>query len=312
MKKLKNLKNTGFSSKGEFTGSRLLNADGSSNVKKVGLSFFDRFHLYHTLISMKSSHFFGLIFLIYILINVIFAIGYMLVGVDYLVDSNVVQVESTFLRAFFFSSQTLTTLGYGQMSPTGVGANIIASLEAFVGLLLFSLLTGLLYGRFSRPRARLIYSDNVLVSPYPDTGKGLMVRFANPKNTSIINVEASMLFSYMENVNGENVREYYSLELEMSKIKMLATSWTLVHPMGEESPIKSMSLATMKAKHAELIVQIEGYDETYNQQVSSRVSFSAGQIIYGAKFDRAFIHTDAGMPYLDFEKMSTYTLVDLD
>lgn len=310
--KLRDSKDTGFSDKGDLTGSRLLNKDGTSNVRKVGLSFMDRFHLYHLLISMKMSHFMGITFLAYLLVNLVFAMGYLSVGVEHLVDSEIIGVESPFLRAFFFSSQTLTTLGYGQMSPTGIGANLIATVEAFVGLLLFSLLTGLLYGRFSRPRAKLIYSSNVLISPYRENERGAMIRLANPKKTSIINVEASMLFSFMEEVNGEQIRRYFNLDLEMSKIKMLATSWTLVHPMGEESPLSNFTHQFLLEHKAELIIQIEGYDETYNQQVGSRVSYQAEDFIFGAKFERAFIHSVAGEPYLDFEKLSAYQMIESD
>ncbi|MCB9188146.1 MAG: two pore domain potassium channel family protein [Flavobacteriales bacterium] len=194
--RLKGRSDTGFSAQSDLAGNRLLNRDGSSNIRKVGLRFIDRFHLYHALISMKLVTFLLTTLVIYLGINLLFAAGYVAIGVDSLVDSSIVKVDSQYLRAFFFSSQTLTTLGYGQMSPTGIGANILASIEAFVGLLLFALLTGLLYGRFSRPRAKLLYSDYALISPYKDLGKGLMLRFANPKKTSIINVSAAMLFSY--------------------------------------------------------------------------------------------------------------------
>lgn len=109
----KEIKDSGFSRSAENQGSRALKKDGTSNIKKLGLSFLDRFDLYHSLISMKAWQFFTVIFLVYFVINLVFATGYILVGIDKLIDSSVVEVESNYLRAFFFSTQTLTTLGYG-------------------------------------------------------------------------------------------------------------------------------------------------------------------------------------------------------
>lgn len=311
--RLKGRSDTGFSAQSDLAGNRLLNRDGSSNIRKVGLRFIDRFHLYHALISMKLVTFLLTTLVIYLGINLLFAAGYVAIGVDSLVDSSIVKVDSQYLRAFFFSSQTLTTLGYGQMSPTGIGANILASIEAFVGLLLFALLTGLLYGRFSRPRAKLLYSDYALISPYKDLGKGLMLRFANPKKTSIINVSAAMLFSYQDVENGERIRRYFNLPLELDNIRMLVTSWTLVHHINDESPLQTLSFEFLKERNAELVIQVDGYDETYNQQVTSRSSYLFREnVIYGAKFDRAFVHAESGTPLMDFSKLSNYSKVDLD
>ncbi len=311
--KLMGRHDTGFSSRGDMAGNRLLNRNGTSNIRKKGLSFFGRFHLYNSMISMSIPMFLMITFGFYLFTNVVFAMGYLLVGVDNLVDSSVVNVESEFLRAFFFSSQTLTTLGYGQMSPTGIGANMLATVEAFIGLLLFALLTGLLYGRFSRPRAKLLYSDNALISPYKDLGIGLMVRFANPKNTSIINTKAAMLFSYRDEENGERIRRYFTLDLELDNIRMLVTSWTLVHHITDDSPLKNLSMDFLKERNAELVIQVDGYDETYNQQVTSRASYLfTDDVIYGAKFDRAFVHAESGTPVMDFSKLSSYSKVDLD
>lgn len=305
----KEIKDSGFSDKAENQGSRVLRKNGTSNIKKLGLSFFDRFDLYHALISMKAWQFFATILIVYFVINLIFATGYVLVGIDRLVDSNVVEVESDYLRAFFFSTQTLTTLGYGQMSPTGIGTNIIASTEAFIGLLMFALLTGLLYGRFSRPKAKLLFSDNALISPYLENSKGLMVRLANPKNSNLINVNASFLFSYIIIDKGEKLRKYFNLDLEIKEINIMAASWTLVHPLDENSPLKSFTRESLRTSQAELIVQIEGYDETYNQQVSTRTSYTCDEVMFDAKFVRILKHGDDGEIGVDLGRISEYTKV---
>jgi len=303
------IKDSGFSDKAENQGNRVLKKDGSSNIQKLGLSFFDRFDLYHSLVSMKSWQFFATILFVYLMINLIFATGFVLVGIDKLYDSNVVKVESDFLRAFFFSTQTLTTLGYGQMSPTGIGANVIASIEAFIGLLMFALLTGLLYGRFSRPKAKLMFSTNALISPYLENSKGLMVRLANPKNSNLINVNASFLFSYIVIDKGEKIRKYFNLDLEIKEIKIMAASWTLVHPLDENSPLKTFTRESLRESNAELIVQIEGYDETYNQQVSTRTSYTCDEVVFDAKFVRILKHSEDGQVGVDLGRLSEFTTV---
>ena len=302
------VKDSGFSDKAENQGKRILKKDGSSNIKKVGLSFSDSFALYHSLITMNSWLFFVVILVSYVLINVVFASFYLIIGIETLVDSSVVEVNSAFLRAFFFSTQTLTTVGYGQMSPTGIGANIIASFEAFIGLLMFALLTGLLYGRFSRPKAKLMFSKNALIAPYLDNAKGLMVRLANPKNSNLINVNASLLFSYIIEDKGDKIRKYFNLNLEIKEIKLLSASWTLVHPLDAESPLVNFNKQTLQSSNAELVVQIEGYDETYSQQVSTRTSYTFDEVVYNAKFKRILKHDEEGNVYVDLGQLSDYEL----
>ncbi len=305
----KEIKDSGFSNVAETEKGRLLNKDGTSNYKKLGLGFFQGFSAYHWLISMKAWQFFVFIFAAYGAINVIFASLYILVGIDQLVDSSIIEIDNYFLRAFFFSTQTLTTLGYGQMSPVGIGANAVASLEAFVGLLMFALLTGLLYGRFSKPKAKLIFSKNALIAPYKEGMKGLMVRLANTKRSTITNVKARVVVSYVITKNEEKVRKYFNLPLEMDKISLLTTSWTLVHPLDDESPITALKKEELELSAVELIIQIEGFDETYNQQVSSRTSYVFGEIVFNAKFKKILHHDEDGIPFINLGELSEFELV---
>jgi inward rectifier potassium channel len=232
------------------------------------------------------------------------------VGIDNLVDSSIIEIDNHFTRAFFFSTQTLTTLGYGQMSPTGLGANIIASLEAFIGLLMFALLTGLLYGRFSKPKAKLIFSKNALVAPYKETEKGLMFRLANAKRSTITNVAARVVMSYVVTHNKDKVRKYFNLPLELDKISLLTTSWTIVHPLNDESPIVQLKKEDLEMSDVELIIQIEGFDETYNQQVSTRTSYVFSEIIFNAKFKRILHHDENGLPYINLGELSAFEEVN--
>jgi inward rectifier potassium channel len=163
---------------------RIINPDGSFNVKKQHSGFNPR-DIYHFLVNLSWIQFFLLIFTGYFIVNLVFGTIYCLIGVENIrnaVDKTPVQ---SFLNAYFFSVQTFTTVGYGGLVPTGFPANFIASIEAMIGLLGFAVATGLLYGRFSRPSARILFSRNVVVAPY--RGKtAFMFRLANQRNNDII------------------------------------------------------------------------------------------------------------------------------
>jgi inward rectifier potassium channel len=146
---------------------RLLNRDGSFNVQRRGLPFWQQFELYDYLIRMSWLRFFGVILLAYTVENLVFATIYVTIGTENLNGVVGKTPWEHFAEAFFFSSQTITTLGYGRISPIGFWASAVAALESMLGIMGFALITGLLYGRFSRPSARLIYSEKVPHCPVP-------------------------------------------------------------------------------------------------------------------------------------------------
>ena len=147
--------NTGFGSNTADYGGRFLNKDGSPNIEKRGISFFNRMSWYHTLLQMPLIKFLCLVGGFYIILNLIFAIIYYAIGIENLEGIKANNALEEFGEAYFFSAQTFTTVGYGRISPHGFAASTIAALEALVGLLSFAIATGLFYGRFSKPKAFL-------------------------------------------------------------------------------------------------------------------------------------------------------------
>lgn len=307
--KRKDIKSTGFGSKLENEGKRLLNKDGSFNFEKTGVPLRTRFSLFHSLITISLWKFIIILLAFFIAINALFAIIYMMLGVEHL---GLVEQSGSmqFLNAFFFSAQTITTVGYGAIAPTGVAPNIVASLEAFVGLLTFAMATGLLYGRFSRPRAKLLYSDKALIAPYLD-GTALMFRLANARDSRMINASAKVNLSLIELENGEAKRKFYSLELEMNSINLLPASWTVVHPITADSPIVNMNAEDLKRMDIEVMIAFEGYDESYSQQVHSRTSYKCDEIVFGAKFEKILGRNHHGQATVALDRLSNYELVEL-
>ena len=170
--------------------------------------------------------------------------------------TDIVTNFDAYVNAFFFSSQTLTTVGYGHVAPQGLPCNVIASLESFLGILAFALVTGLLYGRFTRPKAYLLFSDKLLISPYKE-GRALMLRLASYKNNHLTEVEAQVtVVLHLIDDNGKPTTKFYTLPLEITKINSMALSWTLVHPLDENSPLDGYTREELIAAKIELFAFI--------------------------------------------------------
>lgn len=308
---INSLKNTGFSSIPENEGSRLINKDGQVNLKRTGLAFSQRFNLFHWLINMSWIQFFGFLLMGYILVNTAFGLLYVIFGIDGLSGSHSDKFWDQFLDAYYFSSQTLTTLGYGAISPVGKIHNFIASLESFLGLLSFATSTGLLYGRFSRPKAKLLFTKNALISPYNESERGLMIRLVNRNDDQLINVNASMILSWLDDINGKKERRFKKLDLEFAHIDMLVSSWTIVHPISDTSPMKGWNLEMLKELNVELFLQVDAYDQTYSQQIHTRASYKSDEIIWGAKFRKVLGSNDKGEAILKLDEFDDYDLMPL-
>jgi inward rectifier potassium channel len=260
---------------------RGLNKDGSFNVKKKNVPFSERVNFYHVLVSMSWTKFFLFILSGFIVVNLLFAGAYMAIGVEHLTGIEGKSEFSKFMEAFFFSSQTLTTLGYGRVAPVGMEASTIAAIESTLGLLAFALATGLLYGRFSKPVAKIKYSQQAVMAPYRDMN-GFMFRVVNPRDNQLIEIEVSLTLSMIR--EDSSMRSFHFLELERSKVNFLPSTWTIVHPITSSSPLYTISEPDMLKKDVEFIVLIKAFDETFSQTVYSRSSYKASEVKWAEKF----------------------------
>ncbi|MBK9337723.1 MAG: ion transporter [Lewinellaceae bacterium] len=194
------------------TTGRMMNPDGTFNVERQPLSRWD--NTYFQLVTMSWRRFISLVFVCHVLLNLVFSVIYLSIGLDQLDGVQPGSFYQNFLSAFFFSTQTLSTVGYGHISPVGWGANAVAALESFAGVLVFALISGLLYGRFSRSSAKIVFSSNLLVAPYRD-GKGLMLRMGNARKSELIETEVQIYVAMNQpEENGSLTRRFFDIPLK--------------------------------------------------------------------------------------------------
>lgn len=289
----------------------LINKDGSPNVKRKGLSYFNTADNYHKLITMSWLKFWGLVFSAYLVVNFFFALIYVSIGPDSLYGHHIDGELNRFWEAFFFSAQTISTVGYGHINPRGMASNSVAAFESMMGLLAFALATGLLWGRFSRPSAKIIYSKNMIMAPYLENGRGLMFRLANERRNILVDLSMEVIFSYNEDVNGKMVRRFFPLRLERKAVSILTLNWTVVHPIDDHSPLRDMTLDDLTKSEATFAILLKTFDDAFSQTVHSRTAYQDEDIIWGAKFKTVLDREENGRIILDLSKISDYDLVEL-
>lgn len=297
-----NRQDLGFGTKVDSAYSRLINKDGSFSVRHVNEGFWNRLNLYHRLITIPWIQFLGWVFVFYVLTNTLFAGIYMAVGTEHMMGAENTGLGS-FWNAFFFSAQTLTTVGYGHLAPRGFLMSTIAAFESMLGLLAFALATGLLYGRFSRSTAHIRFSEKALFGPYLDIN-GWMFRIINERTNQLIDVEVDVSFSRMETkADGSRYRRYYNLPLERRKVTFFPNNWTLVHPITADSPLHNCTPDQLEESQAEFLILLRAIDDTFSQMVHKRYSYRYDEIEWGAKFRPMFNGDTKDKITVDLDKL---------
>lgn len=303
---LKKAKDPGLGSKFQNPIKRMMNPDAAYNIiRKGGLNNFQDF--YKFLLEIKWYSFLLFITLFYIAMNLVFTGLYLFVGIEQLKGAS--ELQSDFFNAFFFSAQTFTTVGYGAISPNGKAADILAMIEAYIGLLSFALATGLLYGRFSKPSLKISFSNNLILSPYED-GEALMFKMVNLRNNVLLNTKVTTLFVIDKGIGEDEFnKEYFALNLETDTVNFFPLTWTLVHKIDENSPLFNISFSELKKRNSEVIVMVETFDETFGQMMIQKHSYAEDQLITGKKFDRNFRMDENGQLVLHIDELNNLTSI---
>ena len=251
--------------------------------------------LYHWLLNISWLLFLALIVLAYLAINCLFALAY-LIG-----SNNIENAQpGSFLDAFSFSVQTMATIGYGAMYPSNLYAHILVTIEVFVGLMAVAMSTGLMFARFSRPTARIIFSSVAVICPYNGIPT-LMFRTANQRGNFIVEAQVRVTLMYSQiSEEGHFFRRLYDLQLVRSETPTFSLTWTVMHPIDETSPLHGSLDQILSQGDTRLVVTLTGLDETVAQTVHAHRYYYPEEIFPDHSFVDILIPHKSGKNYIDY------------
>jgi inward rectifier potassium channel len=307
---LKSNNDTGFGTNASSYGGRFINKDGSFNLRKEGLPIWERVSIFHTMLNMPRWKFISLIVVFFLSANLFYTLVYFSLGADGFTGMIAKTEWQKFEELYFFSTETFTTVGYGRVNPVSTGVNFVASIEAMTGFLSFAIATGLIYGRFSKPKAYLAFSEHALISPYNGT-TGLMFRFISFKeNHDLTNVEVKVNLALLETEDGHSSYKFYDLPLERSRVDSLPMNFTVVHPIDENSPLSGLDFEDMKSSDLEIYVLVRAFDDVYSTTVLQRTSYTFEEIKFNAKFVPMYHQSkDGNTTVLEIDRLNEYNEV---
>ncbi len=293
--------NTTLSGRGRF-----FKRDGNPNMEVRGMMLWERLNIYHSLLTMSMWKFLLVVVIYFLGTNLIFSGIYYLIGIEHLGGLMQVKGLELFGEVFFFSAQTFTTVGYGRINPMGFAASFTASMEALTGLMTFAIATGIMWGRFSRPKAYIRYSKNAIVAPFKD-GIALMFRMVPFTKNYLVNVEVKVTLAMQVTEDGQLKNRFFNMPLDIAKANTMTANWTLVHIINEESPMYGFTKEDLSNARAEMLVFVQGFDESFSNTVISRTSYTYEEFVFGAKFLPMYHPSEDGMKtVLHLDQLDAY------
>jgi inward rectifier potassium channel len=304
---------TGFGTQASQIGGRFVNKDGSFNLKREGWPLHKRIGIYSQLMALSGAQFVLVVLGFFLLVNIVFTLLFLMVGYQQFNGLTSHTLWGRVKELFYFSTQAFTTVGYGRINPAGDSANAIASVESITGPLLFAVVTGLLYGRFARPKAYIAFSEMALIAPYKN-GLALMFRMVPYKaNHHLTNAQIVVTITLKVTENGKTEYKFYPLNLERSRIDTFNMNWTVVHPIDQESPLLNFVFSDLEKSDVELYVLITGFDQVFSNTVMQRTSYTFKEMVWGARFKPMYHESPDGMTtVLELDKLHHYDPVPIE
>ena len=276
---------------------RVIHREASDRVVAIGLPAPWAGDLYHHLVALPWASFLAGLSSVYLALNCLFALFYLL-GDGAILNAR----PGAFSDAFFFSVETLSTIGYGQMSPATLYGNIVMTAEALTGVMLLAVAAGLMFARFSRPTARVVFSKVAVVAPFNGVPT-LSLRLANARRNQILDAQVSVTLIRDERTSeGDWIRRFYDLQLARQRSPVFAMTFTVMHPIDATSPLYNASASSVAAEGAELVVTVTGVDETTSQIVHARTSYLGHEILWDHCFADVFTQTADGRLAIDYRR----------
>ncbi len=275
---------------------RFVERNAAEGLLRVGLE--EQWHrdLYHRLLTITWWQFALLSIVVYIAANTIFA------GLYLAQPGSIANAQPGFLDAFFFSVETFATLGYGVLAPATVYANVVMTVETLAGIMTVAMTTGLLFARVSHPTARVLFARNAVVSLH-NGQRALLVRMGNQRRSQIVQAEVNLTLLRSETTaEGEFMRRFYDLPLARARTPVFAMTYTAIHFIDEQSPFYGMDSQRLTDQEIELLVTVNGVDETLGQLVHARYSYLPDEILFGHRYIDMFGVTDDGRRAIDYRR----------
>ncbi len=252
---------------------------------------------YHGLLKTSWPRLIGLLLLLYVGVNALFALLYLVTGGG---------IENarpgSFRDAFFFSVQTMATIGYGKMTPASVAANSLVTMEAATGMLGLSVGAGLMFAKFSRPTARVLFSRVALITTY-EGHQSLVFRMANERANEITSAQIRLVLLRAEvTAEGESIRRLHDLPLRRSEHPIFFLTWTAVHRIDEHSPLYGATPEMLRAQQVSIICSLTGLDDTFAQTIYARHAYDAEDLVWNERFTDVLSRGEDGRLIVDYTK----------
>jgi inward rectifier potassium channel len=279
---------------------RMVPRGRSETLQRIGLQTPWWHDLYHEMNTISWGKFLAIAVAIYLVANVIFACLYLLQ------PGAIGQARpGDFGDAFFFSVQTMATIGYGKLTPDTVYANLLVTVQTVFAMLLLALTTGMMFARFSRPTARVLFTRNAVIGAY-NGAPVLSFRIANERKNQILQAEVTLCLLRTEPLlEGGTMRRFYEMKLLRSRTPIFALTFQVMHPLDEESPLFGMTPEQMAAEETEFVVLVTGIDATVSQAIHARYSYSHEDLLWQHRFVDIFGYTEHGEAAIDMRKFHT-------